>query len=877
MSWVHRAINAVWRFLRWKQAEEELNEEVRAYFEISVAREMERGLSREEAQRVIRMRFEGPEQVKHRVRQSRAGARVEGVFQDLLYAWRTLKRRPGYAVTAIGTLALGIGANTVIFSVVSGVLLRPLPFSHPDRLVQLNESDPRNGASAVSYPDLKDWRKQSSSFEAMIAYGNVSKDLQTEGEPERIPTVWSERGLFRMLGVEPILGRTFRDDDPLNVVVLSASLWKNRFGGVPSCIGRKLILDGEPYTVIGVMPEGFQFPYRNSHTQLWIPWEAPSEYAQNRNYRIDFVAARLKEKTPIQAAKRELAVIAKRLEAEYPETNRGRTASITLLSEVVTGQVRPALLTLLGAVGMVLLIACANVMNLLLARTATRTHEIAVRSALGASRGRLIQQLLTESILVSAAGGVAGLLLALVGSPLLLKLASTRIPRFEEIGLDWRVFCFLAVISVGAGILFGLMPALSVSQTGVQAGLNSTQGKRSVGYGSSGWTGRSLRNSLVIAEIAMTVILLTGAGLLLKAFLRLQRTPVGLVPDKVLILHLSIALRDYPVSGSYDRYLRQLEERVAPLPGVRAVGFIQYLPLQNWGWRGWFSVPGQPAQAARGETLVELRYVSPGYFRAFGIPLREGRMLNNHDTSDSQRVILINETLARRYFPNGDPIGQRTNRGTIAGVVGDVRQSGLDRPATPEVFYSFAQNTAATSDAGVSLVVSTFAKPEAVARDVRDAIHQVNPHQALFDVKTMDQVIAESISDLNLYVWLTGSFAGLALALAIAGIYGVISYAVAARTQEFGIRLALGADSGSLFTLVLRHGSMLVACGLGLGAAGAMALTRVLKSFVPSATSMDPILVALVSLLIAAVAMMACLVPARRAARVDPNVALRYE
>ncbi|MGH9613076.1 MAG: ABC transporter permease [Bryobacteraceae bacterium] len=804
----------------------------------------------------------------------RTGARVEAVFQDLLYAWRTLKKKPGYAVTAIGTLALGIGANTVIFSVVNGVLLRPLPFSHPDRLIQLNESDPRNGASAVSYPDLEEWRKQSSSFEAMAAYGNVSKDLQTEGEPERIPTVWSERGLFRMLGVQPILGRTFRDDDPLNVVVLSASLWRGRFGGESSCIGRKLILDGEPYTVIGVMPEGFQFPYRSSHAQLWIPWEPPSEYAQNRNYRVDFVAARLKDKVPIQAAKRELAVIAKRLETDYPETNQDRTASITPLSEVVTGQVRPALLTLLGAVGMVFLIACANVMNLLLARTATRTHEIAVRSALGASRGRLIQQLLTESILVSAAGGVAGLLLALGSSPLLLKLASARIPRFEEIGLDWRVFCFLAVISVGAGILFGLTPALSVSQAGVQAGLNSTQGKRSVGYGSSGWTGRRLRDSLVIAEIAMTVILLTGAGLLLKTFLHLQRTPMGLVPDKVLTLHLSIALRDYPVTGSYDRYLRQLEERIAQLPGVRAVGFIQYLPLQNSGWTGWFSIAGHPA---REEALAELRYVSPGYFRTFGIPLREGRMFNNHDTSDSQRVILINETLARRYFPNENPIGQRTNRGTIAGVVGDVRQSGLDRPATPEVYYSFAQNTAATSDAGVSLVVSTFGRPEVIARNVHDAIHQVNPHQALFDIKTMEQVIAESISDLNLYLWLTGLFAGLALTLAIAGIYGVISYTVAARTQEFGIRLALGADRGNLFRLVLRHGSALVASGLILGTGGAVALTRTLKSFVPGAVSVDPILFVLVSLLIATVAMMACLVPARRAARVDPTVALRYE
>jgi putative ABC transport system permease protein len=877
VSWVHGATQVLRRFLHWKRSEEELDEEVQAYFEICVAREIGKGLSREEAQRVIRRRFDGPEQVKHRVRHSRTGASLEAMFQDLLYAWRSLKKSPGYAVTAICTLALGIGANTVIFSVVSGVLLRPLPFSHPDRLVQLNESDPTNGFSVVSYPDLEDWREQSSSFEAMIAYGNVSKDLQSVGEPERIPAVWAERGLFQLLGVKPILGRTFREDDALNVVVLSSGLWKSRFGGEPSCMGHKIVLDGEPYTIIGVMPEVFQFPYRSSHTQLWIPWHVPPQYAQNRNYHVDFVVARLKNKVPVSTAKRELKTVAKRLEANYPETNKGRGALITPLSEIVTGHARPALLTLLGTVGMVLLIACANVMNLFLARMANRRHEIAIRSALGAGRLRLLRQLLTESILVSTIGGGAGLLLALSSSRLLLNLASAHIPRAWEIGLDWRVFCFLGVVSVGAGVFFGLAPALSVSQVEVQTGLRDRQGSRTVGYASSRWSGRHLRDSLVIAEIMMAFILLTGAGLLSKAFLRLQRTPTGLVTDKVLTLHMSVVLRDYSPRGSYDRYLRQLEEGITRIHGVRAVGFIQYLPLQNWGWTGGFSIIGHQRQAAQQEARAELRYVSSGYFQAFGIPLRKGRLFNNRDTSESQSVVLVNEALARRYFLNENPIGQRTDRGTIIGVVGDVRQSGLDHPATPEIYYPFAQNWSATSDAGVSLAVSTFGQPEAAAKEVRDAIRKVNPHQALFDVKTMDQIIAESIFDLNLYRWLIGLFAGLALMLAIAGIYGVISYAVAARTQDFGIRLALGADRGRVFRLVLREGSVLVASGLLLGAAGAFALTRTLKSFVPSVTSVDPIVWVLVSLLLALVAIMACSAPARRAARVDPNVALRYE
>jgi predicted permease len=874
VSWIYRAGTVFRRFLHQQQADQELDEEVRGYFEIPVARETEKGLSREEAQRIVRMRFDGPEQVKQTVRHSWTGARLQAVFQDLLYAWRTLKKKPGYAITAVGTLALGIGANTVIFSIVSGVLLRPLPFSHPDRLVQLNESDPMNDIGPAYYSDLQDWREQSSSFEAMIAYGNASKDIQGVGGPERVPATRSERGLFRMLGVEPRLGRTFREDDPINVAVLSESLWRRRFGGDPSCLGRKVVLDGEPYTVIGVMPEAFTFPHRNSRSQLWIPSEAPPH---NRDYRADFVVARLKENAPLNAAKKDLGAIAKRLEADYPETNRGRHALITPLSEVVTGHVRPALLTLMGAVGMVLLIACANTMNLLLARMAGRTHEIGIRSALGASRQRLIQQLLTESLTISVTGTAAGFLLALCGLPILLHLISTHIPRSWEIGLDWRVFCFLAVVSVGVGVLFGLAPAFSASRLGASTALKDAQGSRSVGYGSSNWSGRRVREGLVIAEFAMASLLLSAAGILLQAFLQLERTPTGLVAENVLTLHMSVALRDYSAPGSYDRYLRQLEERIAQLPGVRAVGFIQFLPLQNSGWQGGFSILGNVAPSAPAEPRAELRYVSPGYFRALGIPLRSGRLFTNHDTSDSQRVILINESLARRYFPNQNPIGQRTDRGVVIGVVGDVRQSSLDHPAIPEIYNSFAQNTAATSDAGVSMVVSTFGQPESVVTGIRDAIDQVNPYQTLFDVKTMDKVIAESISDLNMYRWLVGLFAGLALTLAIAGIYGVTSYAVAARTQEFGIRLAFGADRRDLFKLVLRHAAMLVASGLILGAAGGRALTRTLKSFVPSVTSGDPIVFALISVVLATVAIIACCLPALRASHVDPNVALKYE
>jgi putative ABC transport system permease protein len=801
----------------------------------------------------------------------------ETILQDIQYALRAARKSPGFVMAATGTLALGIGAITAIFSIVSGVLLRPLPFSHPDDLVQLSQIDARNGTTnAIFYADLEDWRKQSTAFEAMISYWYTSKNLLDTADPERIQAVAAELGLFRMLGVGPLIGRTFREDDPLDVVVLSAGLWKRRFGADPSWIGRKITLDREPYTVIGVMPETFQFPYRSALTEVWIPWKMPPQRASSRNSRVDFVTARVKRGITLEAASRQLTVMTSRLAAQYPDTNKGRAALITPLSEIVGGRVRAALLTLLGAVGLVLLIACANVANLLLARAARRTHEIAVRAALGASRGRLVGQLLTESILLSMVGGAGGLLIATAGTRLVLKLASSQIPRAWEIGLDWRVFTFLLAASIGTGIVFGILPALTASRVSPQTALQSA-GSRSVGSGSAGWSGRRLRDGLVVAEIALSFVLLVSAGLLLRAFLRLQETPAGLVANNVLAARMTLLLRDYSAPGSYGRYVQELEDRLRRIPGVRAAGFIQYLPLQNWGWNAFFSIAGRPPQPQGQGPQSELRYVSPGYFDALRIPIRSGRLFTDRDTSDAPRVILINEALARRYFPNEDPLGRRTDRGIIVGVVGDVRTSRLDRPASPEIYYSFAQNTAATSDAGVSLVVGTQSRPEALAKAVRDAIHQVNPHQVIYDVKTMERVIADSLADMSLYVWLIGLFAGLAVLLALSGVYGVVSYMVTARTREFGLRLALGAEEAQILRLVLGHGVWLVACGVLLGAAGTLAVARLLASLLRGVTSTDPATLAAAGVLLAAVSLAACLGPARRAMRVDPNIALKYE
>jgi len=799
------------------------------------------------------------------------------IIQDIRFTLRTARKNPGFVLTATCTLALGIGANTAIFSLISGVLLRPLPFSHPGDLVQLNEINQRDGVGPVSYPDLEVWRKQSRSFDGMSAYGTVSKNLQGIENPERIAAVWAERGLFRLLGVQPIAGRTFRDDDPSNVVVIGSGFWKRRFASDPSCIGRKITLDGEPYTVIGVMGETFQFPYNASFSEIWIPWSVPQQWEHDRNYHVNFVVARLKRGVRVNAALSELGVISERIAAQYPDRNNGNRPLSTPLSEVVTGRVRPALLTLLGAVGVLLLIACANLVNLLLGRAASRTHEIAVRAALGASRGRLIQQLLTESVLMSAAGGAAGLLVALFSMDPLLKFASSRIPRAWEIGFDWRVFLFLLVVVFATGIVFGLVPALSMSRPDVQRGLSAAGGSRVAGYGSSGWSGRRLRDSLVVAEIALAFVLVVATGLLLRAFLHLQSTPTGFAPDNVLTLHMTVSLREYGDRGAYGRYLHAIEERLDQIPGVRTAGFIQFLPLQNWGWMGGFSIAGRPPKTDSAEPMAELRYVSPGYFTALGVPIHRGRGFTDHDASDTPAVILINESLAHRYFPNQDPIGQRTDRGTIIGVVGDVRQSGLDRPATPEIYYSFAQNAAATSDAGVSLVIRAGMRPEALVATVRDAVHQVNPNQVLFNIETMSRVIAESFAGANLYLWLVGLFSAIAVLLAIAGTYGVLSYAVTGRTHEFAIRLALGANRRQILNIVLAHGSMLIAIGLAVGAAGALTVTRALETLVESVTSPDAVTLAAVGTLLTVVALAACLAPAYRATRVDPNTALKSD
>lgn len=777
-------------------------------------------------------------------------------LQDLRFALRGWAKAPGFTIAVIATLALGIGANTAIFSVVSGVLLRPLPFAAADRLVQITETQPRDGDQggfdgAVVYRDFEQWRTTSNLLDGLAAYSKSSGNLQGIGEPEQASTVAAEPGLFRLLGVEPLLGRAFSEDDPLNVAVASYDTWRRHFAGDPSVVGRRVTLDGQQFTLIGVMPEGFQFPYASSAadlavsspSDLWIPWRSTADLRTNPERRIGPVLARLKPGATVEAAQQELGAM------EAP-AQASRIVHVSSLQDAVTASARQSLLMLLGAVGLVLLVACVNVANLLLARTASRGREIATRAALGASNTRLIRQFLTESLLLAFCAGAAGLALGLWGRALLVKVAATQVPRVNEIGLDWRVFLFLLAVCLLTGIGFGLAPAMAAVRNRASA-LKS----RAVGA--------SLRDALAVVQIALAFVLLVGAGLLLRTFLNLQNINSGLNVENVLTMHLVVSGADESAA---------IEQRVAQLPGVRAAGLISLLPLQNSGWGGFLTVPGNPELFG-----TELRYVTPGYFRAMGIPLLYGREFSSSDGPDSEAVILVNAALARQVFPGEDPIGRVTDRGTIVGVVGDVRQERLSVAAKPEVYYSVAQNFAQMRSHGSTLVVRGAGTPASLTGAVRDAVREIRPGQALFRAATMQQVVDESLTLPRLYMWLLAAFASMGTLLAIAGVYSVIAYLVTLRTREFGIRMALGADAGEVLRLVLRRGVQLTMLGLCLGIGGALLLTRVLQGLLFGVAATDPRTFGVMATLLAAAALAASFAPARRAGRIKPIVALRSE
>jgi putative ABC transport system permease protein len=798
------------------------------------------------------------------------------VWQDIRYGLRMLAKRPGFTVVAVFTLALGIGANSAIFSVVNGVLLRPMPLEDPDRLIKIWETFPPSGQGTVSVPNLKDWRERNTVFNGIAAYAFSSVNLLAHDSPEQLSGVTVSTNFFDVVGVRPQLGRAFQtgeDEAGHNrVVLLSHRLWQRNFGGDAGMVGREIPLNGENYTVIGVMPPEFRFPSRL--TEVWIPLVMPLDLARQRDNYWMYTLARLKPDVGFEQAREQMVNIARRIERQYPDSQAGRSVFLIPLQEETVQNIRPALMAMLFAVGFVLLIACANVANLLLARATSRRREIAVRSALGASRLRLVRQLLTESLLLAVTGGALGLALARWGVEGLLILAANFLPRANEVGVDWRVAAFTAALSILTGVFFGLIPALQSSRVDLQSALKEGAG--------AGMQTNWLRSALVVVEVAATLVLLIGAGLLIKSFIRLYETDLGFKAENVLTMSLALPRTKYPDAQLAAAFHQKLLDRVAALPGARSAGLINSLPLQRSGFSGGVTIEGQGPYEPGSHPQAGFRAISPEYFRALSVPLISGRFFTVEDQRNSALVVIVNQALAQQYLPGQNPIGKRiqfigNDWRTIVGVVGDVRESGVTRAATAGVFFPVNQVAYAPLIQIMSLAVRANTEPTTLISAVRNAVREIDPAQPVFNVKTMEAVVADSVSDRRLNMLLLGIFAAVALTLSVIGIYSVMSYTVSQHTREIGIRMALGARSTDVLKLVVGHGMGLTSVGIVIGVAGAFVLTRLMATLLYGVKPTDPLTFTVFSALLMIVALLACYVPARRATKVDPMVALRTE
>jgi putative ABC transport system permease protein len=802
---------------------------------------------------------------------------MDTIWQDLRYGIRTLIKRPGFTAVAVITLALGIGVNTMIFSVVNAVLLSPLPFPDSARLVRIGESH-ANYKGNLTYANFLDLGDGTRSLENIAAARFWSDNLTDGGEPEQVSSMQVSANFFPALGIPPQLGRTFlpEEDQPGrdNVAVISNALWQRRFGGDPNLIGKAIKVGTIERTVIGVMPPGFQSNILFSgEYDLWVPLVPGGLLRDNRRSHLLAVIARLKSRATIAQAEAELGALAAGIEQQHPGVDDPELGvTVVGLRERLVAPVRPALFVLLCAVGCVLLIACANVANLLLARSAAREKEMAIRLALGASRWRIARQLLTESALLGLAGGGAGLLLAVWGIDSITALAPGNLPRIGEVRIDGWVLGFTLITSLLTGILFGLAPALQLPRLSIHEVVKDG------GRGSTGTRRRWLRQVLVVSEVAIALVLLIGAGLLINSFLRLQRVDRGF--DARNLLTLNLTLSRFSTSEQQVAFLRQVLDRAALVPGVTAVGLTSTLPLRG-GPGTDFVIEGRPPLALGDEPSADIRIVDPNYFRAMRIPLRAGRPFAETDSTDAPKVMVINENMARRFWPNEDPIGKRVTMkdwgppltGEIIGIAVDVKADSLDSETRPMIYWAYPQFPTIFN----SFVVRTEGDPLSLIGAIKSQIWSVDPSQPVASVATMEQVVANSVAAHRFNMLLIGIFAAVALALAGVGIYGVISYTVSQRTHEIGIRLALGAQGSNVLRLVVGQGMVLALAGVGLGLAAAAGLTRLMSSLLFGVSPTDAPTFAVVAVLLTAVALFACAVPALRATKVDPMVALRYE
>jgi predicted permease len=806
---------------------------------------------------------------------------MDTFLKDIRYGIRGLLKRPGFTAIVVITLALGIGANTTIFSVVNAVLLRPLPYKEPDRLIRIWESNPGRGWPdfSASAPNFKDWQKQQTVFEHLAAQEISTFNLAGDGQPERIAAASITANLFPMLGVSPALGRSFLPEEEQvgrdRVVILSHGLWQRRFGGDQTLPGKTIRLNGEPYTVVGIMPAGFQ---SIGMRELWTPLvldPAREPWRADRSNHNLFVFGRLKAGVTLDQAVTDMNAVAGRLEQQYPQANAGWGVRLrTFYDWIVPKEIRLSMLVLLAAVGFVLLIACANVANLLLVLAGARQREMAIRIALGGSRARLGRQLLTESLLLAGLGGCAGVLLALWGVALVAGSNVLNIPRLNETRLDGRVLGFTLGISLFTGIVFGLAPAWRAAK------LNLTETLKEGGLKGGGERRHHLRSALVTAEIALALVLLVGAGLMMRSFVRLQKVPLGFTPDRLLTMQINLPASKYAAGAPRLNFFSQLLEKLRTVPGVIDAAAITQPPLSGSGnWAMEVTLEGREAATREAQLSADARAITPGYFRTMGIPLLQGRDFTEQDSGDAPLTLIVSEKFAQRHWPNENPIGKRFRPGTsnpfgeVVGVVGNVRNLSLEDEGRPAFYFSYGH----IGMPGLVVVLRTTAIPESQVTALRAQVASLDADLPIFNIKTMDEYVGNAAGQQRFQTVLLSIFSGMSLLLAAVGIYGLMSFLVRQRTHEIGIRMALGASRSNVLQLVLRKGMTLTLFGIAGGLLGAWALTRLMTSMLFGVTPTDLTTFTVVSAGLMLVALLACYLPARRATKVDPLVALRYE
>jgi putative ABC transport system permease protein len=814
---------------------------------------------------------------------------VETLLQDLRQGARSLIKQPTFTIVAVITLALGVGANTAIFSVVHAVLLQSLPYRDADRLVSVWEHSRKSGdaQNVINMGNFFDWKEQNRVFEDMAAFFDMTSNLTSGGDPEEIPTQIATTNLFNILGVNPILGRSFTPDEGRpgqpRVVVLSFGLWQRRFGGDPQIVGRKLSLnisDTNEATVIGVMPADFKWHVKagsitRKMAEMWTQWRV-GEDTRRRQGRYASAVARLKPGVTFEQAQAEMNAIGGRLERQYNEFNANWGVNLVPLRKQFSGEIRLALLVLLGAVGMVLLIACANVANLLLARSAARQREVAVRAALGAGRGRIIRRLLTESLLLAGSGGLAGLMMAWWGTDFLVSLAPPDLLNLSQVKINAAVLGFTLVIALLTGVIFGLAPAFEATRLNLSESLK--EGGKSLG---GGMRAQRLRSALVILEVALALVLLVGAGLLIRSFARLQGVDPGFNAQNMLTMRMSLPGRKYDNDQKRISFFRQAVAQMQALPGVESVGAVNFLPFSAPHAGTGVEIEGRP-KLPPGQGLNTGVIVSDlNYFRTMQIPLKRGRLFTDQEATEMRHVVVINEAFAREHFPNEDPLGKRVTIDMkddnqpceIIGVVGDSKHMNLDAEVEPMSYWPHPE----LAYSGMTIVIRTRGDAASVTSAARGVIRTLDPEQPVADVRTMEDLIGTSVARARFNTLLLAIFATVALLLAGVGIYGVMAYSVAQRTREIGVRMALGARATDVLRLVVIRGMALALAGVALGVAASFALTRLMETLLFNVSATDPLTFAGIPLLLAFVALLACLIPARRAAKVDPMVALRYE